>query len=628
MFLDWAHEHGGFKSVSFDRDIFPSIENREIWDNLPKEIKEEIVLDAEKHLGYSWPAPKATDWMEFKRTGDRLAQENYFFERRNILNTLALAECIENKGRFLDDIINGVYSTCEETFWGLSAHMGGNYESRENIMVAVNIDPYIDIFAGCTAADLTMVMNLVGEKIKEIAPQINDRVANEMKLRILNPLLYHFDYEWMGLQNGRVNNWDPWICSNVITVLLKYCEDMTLFKNCLGKLFVAGEMYLRNYMPDGGCDEGPMYWGKSGGAFFEFIEQLYRSTDGGINLFDYPIVKNMGRYISRVNIKDKYFVNFADGHAILGLNPYLLYSFGKYTNNKDLQSMGKLALDSAMCTAKNPTVNRKSGELRTLVQMLASYQEIKSFDASGNYETDSYLPDLCIVTSREKADKSGLFFAAKGGHNDESGAHNHNDVAHYILYSSGTPLVVDPGTEVYSAKTFSSERYDIWTMRSDWHNTPTINNEKQFASAEAKAIDFTYQKQGNTVKTSCNAYLAYGEKANVSKFIRNIEFNQTEKSLQVTDEFTFTKNKGNTVTENIILAKKPEITDNEILLTAVSGETFSLEYSKNVKVDVDTQYTGDDGLMKRDWGENLYRLRLVAEDLGENAVISYKIIKE
>jgi hypothetical protein len=34
-----------------------------------------------------------------------------------------MAEVMENKGRFTDEIINGIWFTCEETFWGIPAHI-------------------------------------------------------------------------------------------------------------------------------------------------------------------------------------------------------------------------------------------------------------------------------------------------------------------------------------------------------------------------------------------------------------------------------------------------------------------------------------------------------------------------
>ena len=60
--------------------------------------------------------------MDFARTGNRRRYEGPYFERRSALGRLVLAECVEGSGRFLDDIINGVWAICEESTWVISGH--------------------------------------------------------------------------------------------------------------------------------------------------------------------------------------------------------------------------------------------------------------------------------------------------------------------------------------------------------------------------------------------------------------------------------------------------------------------------------------------------------------------------
>ena len=37
------------------------------------------------------------------------------------------------------------------------------------------------------------------------------------------------------------------------------------------------------------------------------------------------------------------------------------------------------------------------------------------------------------------------------------------------------PVIIDAGVGTYTRQTFSSERYTIWTMQSNYHNLPMIN---------------------------------------------------------------------------------------------------------------------------------------------------------
>ena len=43
------------------------------------------------------------------------------------------------------------------------------------------------------------------------------------------------------------------------------------------------------------------------------------------------------------------------------------------------------------------------------------------------------------------------------------------------------------GVESYTKKTFSPQRYEIWTMQSAWHNLPTFDGVQQLPGAEYAA---------------------------------------------------------------------------------------------------------------------------------------------
>ena len=93
----------------------PDISRRDIWDNLDKELKDKIIEAGEKSLDKEWPLILITDYMEFGRCGNRVHFEDKNFERRKLLNSFIMAECAENKGRFIDKILEGLYLILEET---------------------------------------------------------------------------------------------------------------------------------------------------------------------------------------------------------------------------------------------------------------------------------------------------------------------------------------------------------------------------------------------------------------------------------------------------------------------------------------------------------------------------------
>ena len=105
-------------------NLIPPYSARENWRSLPAPVREAYIRAGEGLLHCSWPELKATGFLEYVRTGDRSRFQTAMFSRRQQLATLVIAECIEGKGRFRDDIINGIWTICEESYWGVPAHVG------------------------------------------------------------------------------------------------------------------------------------------------------------------------------------------------------------------------------------------------------------------------------------------------------------------------------------------------------------------------------------------------------------------------------------------------------------------------------------------------------------------------
>src|SRR5260221_13703027 len=96
---------------------FPKLDDREGWSKADQDMMKAYVAKAETYLNYEWPSIPATKSLFIARTGDRSEYETVSFKKRQVLGVLLLAEIAENKGRFIDPIINGVWSICEESYW-------------------------------------------------------------------------------------------------------------------------------------------------------------------------------------------------------------------------------------------------------------------------------------------------------------------------------------------------------------------------------------------------------------------------------------------------------------------------------------------------------------------------------
>ena len=88
---------------------YPTAADRAAWEALPTTMRERLIAKGEAALQMEWEPLLATRFLEYARMGNRSNYEAENFGRRNQLIALVLAECAEGKGRFLDEIANGVW---------------------------------------------------------------------------------------------------------------------------------------------------------------------------------------------------------------------------------------------------------------------------------------------------------------------------------------------------------------------------------------------------------------------------------------------------------------------------------------------------------------------------------------
>ena len=158
-------------------------------------VKAELLARGEAALAAEWPALPATLFLEFAREGNRSRFQASYFRRRNLLCDLVLAECVEGQGQFLDGIANGVWAICEESFWGVPAHI---WVQRDDFGLPDTTDPVVDLFVAETASLLAWTDYLLGPTLDDVSPLIRPRIAREIDLRMLTPCLERDDFQWIG----------------------------------------------------------------------------------------------------------------------------------------------------------------------------------------------------------------------------------------------------------------------------------------------------------------------------------------------------------------------------------------------------------------------------------------------
>ena len=80
--------------------------------------------------------------------------------------------------------------------------------------------------------------------------------------------------------------------------------------------------------------------GRAGASLYDCLEPLYTATDGQISVYEHPLTRNIGQYIYRVQINDRYFVNFADASAMIPPAPGIVYGFGMCISDDWMMALG------------------------------------------------------------------------------------------------------------------------------------------------------------------------------------------------------------------------------------------------------------------------------------------------
>ncbi|MBN2411117.1 heparinase II/III family protein [candidate division KSB1 bacterium] len=606
---------------------YPTAEDHASWQELPSAVRDVYILEAEKLLNNEWQTPTASVFLEYSRDGNRSNYEKISFGRREQLGKLVIAECMEGRGRFINDIVNGIWTICEETYWGVPAHMG--MQKRGTGLPDVT-EPTVDLFAAETGMLMAWTYYLLKDQLYEVSSLVNERIRYEVKRRIIDVNLKRDDFGWMGLSpdlTRRVNNWNPWICSNWLTAVLILEENPEIRAQSIYKIMRCLDQFLNPYPTDGGCDEGPGYWNRAGASLFDCLELFDSASNGRINIYNEPLVQEIGRYIYRVYINKDYYINFADASAKLQPDPSLLFRFGKSIGDKNM--LGFASFEAKRQNFGTGYIGGSFGYLGRVLAALFSLSDLVNIKAEEPMVFDYFFPDLQVMLARSiEGSNKGLYIAAKGGHNDES--HNHNDVGNFIVYADGFPAIIDVGVETYTSKTFSSRRYEIWTMQSAYHNLPTINGIMQHNGADYKATDIDYKADKNNVVFNLDLAKAYPSEAGIKSWKRTLTLNRNE-SVVIRDKYSLDKITGDIIFTLMSWAK-PIIMENGTIKLDLNSKTQGTArdvfiFYNVTKLNIKTEpILIEDGRLLRAWGRDIYRIILTVKQplIKDNMVITVK----
>ncbi|GAA4731355.1 heparinase II/III family protein [Isoptericola chiayiensis] len=592
----------------------PPATERSVWaeeGSADRPTRQALREQAAAERSNPWPTPLASTAARVHLDGDRDQHEQLVFARSRRLTRAVVAAATTPEPGWIDAVADGLWQLCEQSTWCWPAH-DDSARRRGRVLTDVT-DPVLDLGAAEVAAQLAWTDHLLGAALDDRYPGLRERLRLETRRRVLDPFVARRDWHWLGL-DGDVHNWNPWIHSQVLVSALRMLDgpDQAALRADVVDLVIEGlDRFVAALPADGAIDEGYSYWWNGAGRALEAVELLAHATGGRLDALGRhddgaPLVPALHATVAfphRMHLGGEWYVNVADGVA----RPWreqawaVLHRAARRAGDEDaLAHAASHRTDGAAVADDGDGLGRL---LQALVDPTWSAARGRS-PLPGTVRLDS----VQIVLARESPGSArGLTLAVKGGHDAE--AHNHCDVGSFVVASDGVPVVVDPGRPTYTAQTFGPDRYTIWTMRSAWHNLPTVAGVEQGVGAEFRARDVEVSDGGTTVAMDLAAAYPVDD---LTAWRRTARIDRDAGTVVVHDawelETATTAEAATTV--HLVLAGEVRLEPGAAVVVPLEGATaLRLTWDPAVPATTVRRDLGDP-MLSRVWGDHLTRLDL------------------
>jgi hypothetical protein len=312
------------------------------------------------------------------------------------------------------------------------------------------------------------------------------------------------------------NNWNQ-VCNGGMTVgaLAIADEEPEIVTRVLRHARESIPLALKQFEPDGGCIEGPSYWAYAARYTTFFFAALQTALNTDFDLLKSPGLAQAGDFrMHSIGPIDRSF-NFAD--ASDGIREASCMFWMARAFDRPVYA----AHERAMFDRQEPDPFH-----------------LMWFNSAGTDEQMRVAPpaiafgriDVALMRSAWN-DRNAAFVGFKGGTNGAS--HSHLDLGSFVYDVDGLRWALDLGSDDYNLPGyFGRQRWTYYRLRTEGHNTLTINGENQQTPARAPLIGF----EGSEGSSFAVADLTAGYAKPVEKVHRTVRLNG--RAMLVEDELT------------------------------------------------------------------------------------------
>lgn len=439
----------------------PTIEDRSVWESWPEDAADIRIELARREMERVVPEFSDELFLEYSQTGNRRPYDQRHGNYLNRYEAIVLGELLQNDGEFLPAITTAIEGLLAERTWVLSAH-------DSSLNAFYGRAPVVDLASSRRGMSLAFVSVLLepvlpAELVQRMREAVITRVTEVYREVVLSGEIPHGLW-WM----RTTNNWNAVCHFGVVSAALTIEEDAAKRAEILSGMNQYLPAFIDGFTDDGYCTEGMGYWNYGFGNFAMLAEVVRRASGGTADWLDSEKVVAISLYPSHFELVDQTYPTFADGVIGSRPNPVLL---------------DYLADRMAAVQAVHP--QRSGVEAMGLSEYvtwgLAGDAPVIPAEIGATDRRRDGFPEAGLVILRPGESGARVSLAAKTGHNAEH--HNHNDVGTIVVAVDKTHLILDPGGEIYTSRTFSKDRYVSNVLNSFGHPVPRIGETLQSTGA-------------------------------------------------------------------------------------------------------------------------------------------------
>ncbi len=436
-----------------------------------------------------------------------------------------LAEAIHDRGEFLAVIGDDTRRMAALRTW---IHPG-------NDLKRLNYDGKTvesDLAVMHTAANLAETDFLLGARLPA---ELRALIRSEVDRRVLAPLKQRLEtgrdlFWWIDVKH----NWNS-VC------LACLAECAVTLAPTVGErawyLAFAESLILNfrdGFNDDGVCTEGVGYWSYGYMHFLMLAELLRMATGGATDLLDEPKMMRAARFPDNAELQPGVFPTFAD--CSLTVQPVLWARLWP-ENRRGTVTQPVAPLPAGL----DPFADLGIGMIaEPLLWMFRARDPQRPQRAALTPGLRHWFGASSLLIARSgPSTRRRLAATLLGGNNGTN--HNHNDLGTFTVVLDGRTLVVDPGAEVYSFRTFSTHRYDSKLLNSYGHPVPRVAGRLQEAGPEFQARVLTKEFTDDTDRVVLDLRFGYDVPI-LRRLEREFVFDRRgDGSVTVTDRVEFSE---------------------------------------------------------------------------------------